>query len=1549
VNRYWLPTVLLLASTVQAAEDFTFTSAGPTVYAPAQAALDLTNEVTLEAWLMPQATAGRVLDKGVPGAQEAYMLDTYPGNALRMITAKGILGYAANLPTNQWSHVAGVYSMTGRVMAMYLNGAQVAISTNGAFPPMTITSNPLQVGADPTLANKYLGRMLRMAVYGRALSSNEIAQRATSPLTNIVSLAGAVGEWVATNQVVNVFPSIGSGSVSLLVSEPDSYPPSTIPIGDQSADASRHNVTWHSASTTGSKGSMPLGNGDIALNAWVEQGGDLVFYISKTDAFDDSGRLCKVGRVRVRFTPAVFSSSLPYEQTLDVQRGEMRVTAGPLDAPVTVKLWVDANQPAIHVETVNAATGRVDVLLENLRPTLRNISGSLSFSDLNYNRSGATTYSYPDAVATGSVSGIVWYHHNATSLWRDCMTLQQIPNPEEAGLVDPYLHRIFGGWIEGAGFTNASPTQLVASASGGTNAVAIHILTETNSSPSQWLLAIESRRNAAAAIPPADAYASHLAWWSQFWQRSWIHIGSSVSNENNSAWTAALGYALQRYITACAGRGAFPIKFNGSLFTVEYNGDPDYRRWGPGYWMQNTRLPYWALFQSGDLDFFPPLFNMYSDTLAVRRQIASNWFGHAGSYIPETMNIHGLLENDSYGWNIARTPANRSYRQGQYIRYEYVPLIELGWMMSDYADYTGDTNFLARQALPTIDDGVRFYHEHFKVPRDGNDYALGTQEVYQATGQYIIYPASACETWWMSVNPAPDVAGWRVLMRRLLSLDPWYSTPEQRAYWENFSGRLPDVPIRSVGGRQVLGFAQTPGSKGNSENPELYSVFPFRLYGLGRPGLDLAIRTYANRETKATGGWYQDAIDAALLGQASDAKAYVVQNYSTKDATMRFPAFWGPNFDWTPDQDHGSVANIALQRMVAQWDAGQVRLLPAWPRIWDVDFKSHGPGGATVHCVYRDGAIQTLEVTPTNLTVILPTWSTATGAVWTGAGNGSWANATNWLSSQPAAGDNVIFDYRATSQRATTLAGNTTIRQLAVADPPGAISIGNNTLTLAEGIDMSLAQADLTIGSAVSLSADQAWSVGAGRTLAVSGGLTGAVVLVKAGPGTQALNGTVAAGVGVVVDDGTLTLGASGGFQGNLTIGANATVLNTTYHVFGNKTNQSLHIDGGTLMSGGLEFYLPVDVRMTGGRLLGSDLRLDPGGGAFIIHAASTTATIDANVRIYTGGTMTFDVADGAAAVDVNLQGGFGGDFGGGTTHLVKDGPGLMQIAAAAAYTGATTVSNGTLLVAGSLGNTAVTVDPAGTLGGAGTIRGPVTVNGALAPGSSVGTLTISNNLALAAGAELTVELGTNSDSVRVAGNLTLGGSLDIADAGGFGTGVYTLVSYAGVLTDNGLVIGAVPGSVFVCALDTSAQGQVRLNVSLSPFGHWLVENFGSLTNSAAAPGADPDGDGLNNDEEFRAGTQPTNSASVLQNVNVAVDANGFYVVTWDSVGGKSYRVQYSDGGGGRIGTFDDIPGEFADTNSASAPGTLRFTDDFTQTGPPLTSNRYFRVRVAVP
>ncbi len=54
----------------------------------------------------------------------------------------------------------------------------------------------------------------------------------------------------------------------------------------------RYNVVWDSPSED-CHGSMPLGNGDIGLNAWIEPSGDLMFYIGKTDSWEDNARLAK--------------------------------------------------------------------------------------------------------------------------------------------------------------------------------------------------------------------------------------------------------------------------------------------------------------------------------------------------------------------------------------------------------------------------------------------------------------------------------------------------------------------------------------------------------------------------------------------------------------------------------------------------------------------------------------------------------------------------------------------------------------------------------------------------------------------------------------------------------------------------------------------------------------------------------------------------------------------------------------------------------------------------------------------------------------------------------------------------------------------------------------------------------------------------------------------------------------------------------------------------------------------------------------------------------
>ncbi|MEA3368386.1 MAG: DUF5703 domain-containing protein, partial [Planctomycetota bacterium] len=47
-----------------------------------------------------------------------------------------------------------------------------------------------------------------------------------------------------------------------------------------------YNVVWQTPSKDPS-GSMPLGNGSTGLNAWVEESGDLLFYISRIDTWGD--------------------------------------------------------------------------------------------------------------------------------------------------------------------------------------------------------------------------------------------------------------------------------------------------------------------------------------------------------------------------------------------------------------------------------------------------------------------------------------------------------------------------------------------------------------------------------------------------------------------------------------------------------------------------------------------------------------------------------------------------------------------------------------------------------------------------------------------------------------------------------------------------------------------------------------------------------------------------------------------------------------------------------------------------------------------------------------------------------------------------------------------------------------------------------------------------------------------------------------------------------------------------------------------------------------
>ncbi len=713
---------------------------------------------------------------------------------------------------------------------------------------------------------------------------------------------------------------------------------------DAITGVSAYNVVWDSPSRD-SSGSMPLGNGDVGINAWVEPSGDLVFYISKTDAWSENARLLKLGRVRIASSPAFVAGDAPFRQELRLEQGEIAVESGRPGAHTRIVLWVDANHPTIHVgfDSDTPRTLRVD--LEDWRTGERELQGREIDSAYGLGGGPKPVVVYPDTILTDQPDRIVWFHRNRSSIWPLTLRLQELGKFVNDA-ADPLMNRTFGAAVEASGLTSVSSTRLESRDAASRHNILITVHTSRAATAGQWLAELNRARQGAKATPPEDLREAHHRWWREFWARSWIRAAG-----NPQAESASRGYTLQRFLNACAGRGAYPIKFNGSIFTVDAREsgetyDADYRRWGGPYWFQNTRLAYWPMLAAGDFDLMQPLFRMYRDALPLAAARTPVYFGHRGAFFPETMYFWGAYANTNYGWNRAGKPA--SFVENTYIRYYWQGGLELITMMLDYLDHTSDEAFSKSTLLPLADAIVEFYDLHYS--RDAN-------------GKILFKPAAALETWHEAVNPLPEIAGLRAILPRLGTLS--LATASQRARWARLFRELPPVPTaRRDYGQVLIAAEQLIGPIKNVENPELYAVFPYRLFGVGKPDLEMARRSFEHRRQKGSHGWFPDAILAAHLGLAETAAGYTAGNFSTPHSGSRFPAFWGPNFDWIPDQDHGCVAMIAFESMLLQTAGRQIILFPAWPKQWDVEFRLHAPHATVIEGVYRKGKLEQVRVTP---------------------------------------------------------------------------------------------------------------------------------------------------------------------------------------------------------------------------------------------------------------------------------------------------------------------------------------------------------------------------------------------------------------------------------------------------------------------------------------------------------------------------------------------------------------------------------------------------------
>jgi hypothetical protein len=723
---------------------------------------------------------------------------------------------------------------------------------------------------------------------------------------------------------------------------------------DAPRDLDACNVVWTSPSADAS-GSMPIGNGEVGLNVWVEGGGDLLFYVARTDSWSETCRLLKLGRIRVALTPNPFAKGAPFRQELLLREGRIAIAAGEGEKAVALSVFVDIDRPVVRVVAESRAPFEFAASLETWRTQKKILAGKELESSWTMRKAPFEVWENPDVVRDDPANRVVWYHRNEHSVWAQTLKHQGLGSVTDR-FHDPLIRRTSGGILKGEGLVKKGPAAL-ASAKPGTRfdlAVATHAA-QTDTADA-WLREAEAILTQAA--PAREAATTTAAWWRAFWGRSWIFVEGADAASADAAKAITRAYQLQRWVTACAGRGRYPIKFNGSLFTVEPRHvndkipyDADWRAWGDCHWWQNLRLPYFPMPARGDCDLMPPIFQMYFDALPLARERSRLYFNCQGVYFPETMTFFGTYSNGDYGWTRDGLEPS-DLRFCPWWRWAWNQGPELLLMMLDYHAHTQDAAFLKDRLIPFAREVLLFFDTRFK--RDGR-------------GKLEIHPTQAIETYrtGQEVNDMPAVAGLHAVLDRLLALPDGALPADARGAWRTLREQLPDVPTKTEEGRTFLLPAEKfGGRRSNVEDPEIYAIFPFRLFSVGKPRLEVAQETFRRRRSKNLFGWHQTGMLAALSGLAAEARDVLLANVKNSHKNFRFPVMWGPNYDWLPDQDHGSNFMGTLQLMVMQADGDAIRALPAWPKSWHVKFRLHAPRGTIVEGEYRGEKPRLVTVIP---------------------------------------------------------------------------------------------------------------------------------------------------------------------------------------------------------------------------------------------------------------------------------------------------------------------------------------------------------------------------------------------------------------------------------------------------------------------------------------------------------------------------------------------------------------------------------------------------------
>lgn len=741
---------------------------------------------------------------------------------------------------------------------------------------------------------------------------------------------------------------------------------------------------WTSPSRNSSE-SMPCGGGDIGLNIWTENG-DIMLYLAKSGTFDEANTLLKMGRIRLHFNNYKLDESEGFRQILKTYDGYVLITSGSLK----VKIWVDAlNSHAVSVEASDKKSIDATLTYENWRYRdleIRKGEGHQGSYKWVMNKQ---THTFADSIGLKGKNRLEVYHRNRQQTVFDTSVSLQKLDGSKSNLANPVGGNVSSAIIllDGMNFTGETADGTYqgtpfrgwkARSIAGKKSVAARI----------WLSAGSEKNDVPAKTDHRKAFDNTVKWWHAFWQRSYIDIQGEGANLSRN-------YTLFRYMLGCNSDSKWPTKFNGGLFTFDpalvtdkYPFSPDFRLWGGGtFTAQNQRLVYWPMLKNGDFDLLKPQLDTYLYMYQNAKERCKAYWNHPGACFAEQIENYGLPNPAEYGFKHPQS-LDAGVEFNAWLEYEWDTVLEFVSMALEANRYS-DIDISKYEDWMV--DAVRFFDEHYRYLA----LSRGRKEL-NADGKIIIFPGSGCETYKMAYNPSSTVAGLRVVSSQLAEYfgrkygdanNPMEGlTADERTkalkklparlegadlvrYFKGLLSRLPDIPYREIDGKKTIAPAVVWERVQNVETPQLYPVFPWRVYGIGcsDDSLSVALNTYKldpdALKFRTSKGWKQDAIWAACLGLTDEVKQLVTEKLS--DGPYRFPAFWGPGYDWSPDHNWGGSGMIALQEMLVQERGGKIILFPSCPPKWNVRFKMHLSGNTIVEASLKDGKAE-YSVSPKN-------------------------------------------------------------------------------------------------------------------------------------------------------------------------------------------------------------------------------------------------------------------------------------------------------------------------------------------------------------------------------------------------------------------------------------------------------------------------------------------------------------------------------------------------------------------------------------------------------